>query len=208
MDFECFLSCLRINLKRNALPHICIALLLTALTPVIFSLSALNAQFSAQPLEMYLPLAGILLLTPVFLPEQDETVRDAVRVRRVSYLQICLMRLVSMLVILLFLYTAILLLMRHGGCEVGIRHFTGGTASAFFLGSIGFCASAVSGNTVLGYMASMMYYLLNLFLRDQLSVYYLFGMSAAADADKKWLFIGAAELILIAFLHLKYLKKL
>ncbi len=208
MDFECFTSCLRINLVRNALPHICAALLLTALTPVIFSLTALNAQLSAQPLEMYLALTGMLLLTPVFLPEQDDTVRDVVRVRPVSYLQICALRVIAMIFILLLLYAAVMLLMKHGSCQISLSHFYGGTASAVFLGSIGFCASAFSDNTVIGYMTAIMYFILNLSAKEELGEFYLFGMSSAASLNKIWLYIGAAVLFAISFAYLKVLKKI
>ena len=65
------LTAARLDLKRNFLPHLCLALLLVLLTPVLFGLNDLDTQGSAVPLELMMPLTGILLLTPIFLPEQD-----------------------------------------------------------------------------------------------------------------------------------------
>lgn len=64
------LTAARLDLKRNFLPHLCLALLLVLLTPVLFGLNDLDTQGSAVPLELMMPLTGILLLTPIFLPEQ------------------------------------------------------------------------------------------------------------------------------------------
>ena len=75
------LTAARLDLKRNFLPHLCLALLLVLLTPVLFGLNDLDTQGSAVPLELMMPLTGILLLTPIFLPEQDPAVRDVVAVR-------------------------------------------------------------------------------------------------------------------------------
>ena len=63
------LTAARLDLKRNFLPHLCLALLLVLLTPVLFGLNDLDTQGSAVPLELMMPLTGILLLTPIFLPE-------------------------------------------------------------------------------------------------------------------------------------------
>ena len=85
MKLSCYLSCLFINLKRNSLPHILAAAALTASVPLVFCLTSLTEPLAAQPLEMYLSLTGTLLLTPIFLPEQNAEIRDTVRMRKMSY---------------------------------------------------------------------------------------------------------------------------
>ena len=42
-------------------------------TPVIFGLSGLNARMAAQPMEIVSAVIGTILMTPVFMPEQNET---------------------------------------------------------------------------------------------------------------------------------------
>ena len=77
-----YLNITAINLKHNSAPHLLLAMIIALLTPVIFGISSLNAQEAAQPLEMFLSLTGIVLLTPIFLPEQNENIRDLVRSKR------------------------------------------------------------------------------------------------------------------------------
>jgi hypothetical protein len=198
---------LRVNIARNSLPHILAALLLTAMTPVVFSLTSLNAELSAQPLEIYLPLTGTLLLTPLFLPEQDETIRDVVRMRRTSYLSICALRLGYLLLCLLLMFAAVLLLMRHGECTVGMKQLGSGIANAVFLGSIGIFFSAVSNNVIIGYMASLFYFVINFFGRKQLGVFYLFKFTTNADISKIWVIEGTVLLLLLTYAYLRIIKK-
>ena len=61
------------NLKFEILPHFLLSVVLCALCPIIFGLNDLSAAEAAAPLEMVVSLSGVLLLTPLFLPEQDKT---------------------------------------------------------------------------------------------------------------------------------------
>jgi hypothetical protein len=208
MCLSSYLSCLYINLKRNSLPHILAAAALTALVPVVFSLNSLSAQLAAQPLEMYLSLAGTLLLTPIFLPEQNEEIRDAVRVRRMSYLSVCALRLLYLAVIVGILYGIITGALALCESVVTPMHLLGGICSALFLGAIGLLGSAVSGNAVIGYMASLLYFVLNFTLKTRLGVFYLFGLSADTGVSKLWLLGGAAVMTAAAFGYLKFIRKI
>lgn len=208
MDFECLARCCIVNLRTNLLPHILAALLLTALTPVIFSLSSLNGQLAAQPLEMYLSLTGMLLMTPVFLPEQNENIRDVVRVRKVSYLMCCALRLLCMIVLIAAVYACITLVLRGCESQAGWQHFAGGTVTAVFLGSVGVAAAGISGNTIIGYMAAMVYYALNFSLGRKLGAFYLFSMSASGAYSKLWFLAGTAVLLSGTFAWLRCVKKL
>lgn len=208
MKASCYLRCLYINLKRNSLPHILAAAALTFTVPLVFSLTSLSAPLSAQPLEMYLPLAGALLLTPVFLPEQSEDIRDVVRVRRMSYLSVCAMRIMYLTVITAVLYGIITAALVSGESTVTSAHFFGGFFTALFLGSLGVAGSAVGGNAVIGYMASLLYFTANFFLKTRLGVFFLFGLSFETGVSKLWLLAGAAALMMISFLYLRLVKKL
>ena len=67
----------------------CIWLLLT---PVLVGTENLDQQGAAVPLEMFVALIGIILLTPVFLPEQNAEIHDLVASKYVSVLRIYLIR--------------------------------------------------------------------------------------------------------------------
>ena len=208
MDFRCVISCLLVNLKRNSLPHILAAAALTATVPLVFSLTSLTAPLAAQPLEMYLSLIGMLLMTPIFLPEQSEEIRDTVRVRKMPYLAVCGMRLIYLCAFIMVFCGVVVALLAAGESAVTVKHFIGALSTALFLGSIGIFGSAASGNAVIGYMASMLYFVSNFYLKTRLGVFYLFGMSFETGISKIWLLGGAAVLTAASFAYLKYIKKI
>lgn len=207
MASECLGRCFIVNLKANSLPHILAAVLLTLCTPVVFGLSSLTKEYAAQPLEMYLVLAGTVLMTPVFLPEQNENIRDTVRVRRTSYLSVCLMRTLYLAMFTVIPYVLITEVMRHSESEVTSAMMLGGMATALFLGSIGLAAAGISGNVLIGYMASIIYYVLNYFGKDKLGVFYMFSMSSHAEVSKLWMLAGSIVLIAGTFIYLRLIKK-
>lgn len=207
MDANCLANCLLVNLKRNSLPHILAAAVLTATVPLVFGLTSLSAPLAAQPLEMYLPLTGTILLTPLFLPEQNEDILDTVRVRRMPYLGICLIRLTYLCLILALLCGAITAALAAGECSVTPAHFAGGVYTAMFLGSLGIFGAAVGGNVIIGYMVSMIYFIVNFFLRKELGVFYLFAISAETGVSKLWLLGSSLVLTAAAFGYIRYIKK-
>ena len=48
------------------------------LTPVLFGITNLDSKAAAVPLEMLISIIGIILLVPIFQPEQDDEVKDIV----------------------------------------------------------------------------------------------------------------------------------
>ena len=64
----------KINIRHNFLPHWGLAVLILILTPVIFGITKLDEASAAMPLEMFVSLIGVILLVPVFLPEQKDEV--------------------------------------------------------------------------------------------------------------------------------------
>lgn len=195
-----------VNLRHNFLPHLILALIIAALTPVIFGISSLSYREAAQPLEMLLSLTGTVLLTPIFLPEQNENIRDLIRSKRTNHLAVCLLRLLYSVFFLAVIYGVFTLVMLYSESDVSVRHFAGGFGSALFLGALGTFFAGVTGNTVVGYMVSMIYYIANFALKDELHKLYLFSMSSGSFDEKSKL-IGCAFLLLAAaFVWLKYRK--
>ena len=68
----------KINLRHNALLSIGVAVLLCLVTPFLIGTANLDRNSAAMPLEMFVSLIGIVLLTPVFQPEQNEEIDDLV----------------------------------------------------------------------------------------------------------------------------------
>lgn len=168
-------------------------------TLFIFPVSALKGAEVGKTFEMFFPFVGAAMLTPVFLPEQDDSIRDVIASKKKSCSVVYAVRLlysVCALAALTLLLTAILYL---NECEVHWFHLYGGFASAFFLGSIGFTVSGIGGNAVMGYMADVVYYLACYGMKKQLGVFWLFRMSAGIKTGKTWLIAGAFLLIGLTF---------
>lgn len=204
LDFRKIVS---VNLKHQFRGPFLAACVITLLTPVFFPVSALSKLASARPLEMFLLWIGAVLLTPVCLPEQDGNIRDCVRVRKVDYYCVCFMRVIYSAVVLFILEGIFVLAMKLGECDVTIWHFFGGSASALFLGCLGFFAAGISGNVIAGYMIQTVYYLMNYGLKNKMGIFYLFSMSAGSFREKWWLYLSSAVLIAGAFVGMRMKDK-
>ena len=208
MGFHIRSTCkiLSVNLRHNFIPHLIIALVIALITQGLFGIASLNAREAARPLEQLLSLAGTVLLTPIFLPEQNENIRDLIRSKRTDYLAVCLVRLIYSIFFLAMIIGIFTFIMQCSESEVTLRHFVGGFCSALFLGSLGFFFAGISRNTILGYMVSMIYFITNFALRKELRGFYLFSMSAGSFTEKYWLLGGSMVLYAAAFALLKYFK--
>ncbi len=190
---------LSVNLRHHfPLPFLS-ALGVCFLAFMVFGVTGLAEQEAAMSLEMVVCWAGPALLTPVFLPEQNREIRDVVQSKKFDYLLLCGIRAGYSAAALLLCLSVIAGIMRLGECDVSVRLLFGAAATALFLGAVGFLAAGVSGNTTVGYMAAMIYYLMNYGMRERLGVFYLFGMRGGEYEGKGWLFAGAAALLLGTF---------
>lgn len=207
MDFKSVCRILGINLRHNFLPHLLLALVITFLTPIIFGISSLNERESAQPLEMLLSLTGTVLLTPIFMPEQNENIRDLIRSKKIDYLAVCFIRLLYSVFFLAVIFVGFTLVINYSESEITLRHFIGGYSSALFLGALGFFCAGISKNSIIGYMVSMIYYISNFTMKDELKNWYLFSMSAGSFQEKYWLIGSSVALFAVTFIWLKLMKK-
>ncbi|MDE6088029.1 MAG: hypothetical protein K2G25_06545 [Oscillospiraceae bacterium] len=201
-----FPKILFLNLKHNFLIHFLLAVVVAVLTPVVFSIHSLDARASAQPIEMLLPFIGPILLTPVFLPEQNPEIRDVIRSKKTDYLAVCLIRIVYSVTAMLLITGIFILIMKACACEVTCQHLIGSFASSLFLGTIGFTVAGLSNNVSAGYMASMVYYAANIGLKDKLGICYLFSMYGGGNFSDKYLLILLSVMIIaIVFVILRKL---
>ncbi|MCM1330907.1 MAG: hypothetical protein NC253_15915 [Ruminococcus sp.] len=197
-----------VNLRHNFPLHLGIAVAVAVFTPLIFSISALDFATAARPLEMLLCMAGAALLTPVFLPEQDEGVRDVIRSKKTDYLAVCFIRVLYSVIALAAVVGAFTLVMRFCECEVTAVHFGAGFASGFFLGAVGLCFAKFGGSPTIGYMAAMIYYAANYGVKDKLGDFFLFTVSGGERSVNFTLLIGGAVIILGTFAVSKIIEKI
>lgn len=143
----------KINLRHNALLSIAVAVLLCLVTPLLIGTANLDRNSSAMPLEMFISLIGIVLLTPVFQPEQNEEIDDLVSSKYCSTAKVHLIRIVYSAGIIALLICVFTVYMKLQSCDVALVLALGTIADAILLGSMGLLTSALTGNTVIGYLS-------------------------------------------------------
>ena len=190
------------NLRHNFLPHFILSVLLLLLTPFVFGTANVDAKTAAVPLEMFVSLIGIILLTPVFLPEQSGSIRDVVESKATASVFVYSIRIGIALLSMLALIAAFVLYMKGNGCTVSLVSAVFGTfSSSIFLGALGLFIYGISDTLIVGYMAPMVYYMLNLFGgKKYFGKLYLFSMSSGNMSDKYWLISVGIVLILSVLL--------
>ena len=81
-------------------------------------------------------------------------------------------------------------------------------ADALFLGSMGMLTSALTGNTVIGYMPPLLYYALNIGMGPKLGSFYLFFMITGNYTAKLWLFTAGLAMIAAALFYQRLRKSM
>ena len=195
------------NLRHNFLPHLLLALGVLALTPVIFGINDLDAQAAAVPLECFASLIGAILLTPIFLPEDDPQVYETVSTRYTGCLPVWILRTLYSLAAAAVLLGGFTLLMRGLRSEVSLSLYFGALSSAAFLGGLGVLAGGALGNVAVGYMLPVMYYVFSwMGGQKMLGMFQLFSITMGDGSGKGWLLAGGL-LLTAAGLTIRSLRR-
>lgn len=194
------------DVRHNLLVHYLAAVGVLLVTPVIFGLEGLSSRMAAIPLETMPLLMGIVLLTPILAPEQNECVFEVVRSKKTSRHIVTGMRIVCSLVILAVLIGVLGGYMICNDCDVTVKMLVGAFAGAFAIGCLGFFAAAVTDNPIIGYMVSLMYFMMNLFLKKELWKFCLMSMSYGISGCKPVVAVTGAVLIAAALIYRKIAK--
>lgn len=199
-----YLSAAKYNLRYNMLPQIAAAVGLWMLTPVIFGITALDSKAAAVPLELLLPFIGVILLTPLYSPEQDSSILDTIRARKTSHLFICGIRIFMAMILIVTLIFGFVLLMYTLECEVSLAHGLASCANAIFLGGLGILVASAGGNVVLGYIAPILYYVMDLL--GGLKFFTIFSMMRWGTMDGKLAIFSVGACAIAASLWFKELR--
>ncbi|BCN29861.1 hypothetical protein [Anaeromicropila herbilytica] len=189
----------RINVKHNLLPHIIIGLALCLIAPFLMGVNNLNQYQSAQVLEMYVSLLGIVFLVPIFYLDQDANIREVVRAKYTPMIQHYLIRLFEAIILLVIFIMGFILFLHYGECDFPVGYFFMGTlAEAIFLGGLGVFIYGIVDNIVVGYMISMVYYMINFGCKPQMIPhFYLFTMMRGSYENKIYLGVGGVVLLVL-----------
>ncbi len=181
--------------KRQYYPHLLLTLLFVAVSGGFVSFKGLESVQAAKVMEMYVAFTGILLFTPLFMPEQDKEIWDLERSKKTSMWKVYLPRLLLALIVCIAVISLFLgLMVKGGGMFDAARLFRGACCEIFFLGSIGFFASAVTNQVVIGYMVAVIYFAVNIGGGKRMWNFALFKMMKGDYGT--WIFwlLGAAAL--------------
>lgn len=195
------------NLRHNSFLSIAAAVMLCLITPLLIGTANLDRNSAAMPLEMFVSLIGILLLTTVFQPEQNEEIHDLVSSKYISTGKVYLIRTLYSVVAAVLLISLFAVYMQTQGSEVRIILVAGTVADAIFLGSMGMLTSALTGNTVIGYMPPFLYYALNIGMGPKLGSFYLFSMVLGNYKAKIWLLAAGVLMIVVSLFSTRILQQ-
>ena len=189
--------------------NIALAFALCLLTPFLFGMRYLDNYGSSFVLERFVSLVGIILLTPLFVPEQDKNIAELVQSKRTYHTLTVALRLVMSLLLMALCIAVMVAVMRYCHCvfETG-RFYIGTFATALFLGAIGFIFHAMTNNVIVGYLAAFTYYLLNFTSGIKLKNLYLFSLARNSMNEKFWLLGVGLFLILGSVLWKHYYSKM
>ncbi len=196
------------NLRHNFLPQFALVFLILIFAPIIFGITGLDAKASAVPLEMFVSLIGIVLLTPIFAPEQNEEIKDTVESKYISSIIVYLIRIFISIVLMAFLIGIFIYIMEWNGCDISLKLAYGTFASALLIGAIGFAAYGISNNIAVGYMLPILYYALNFVGGNKhFGNFYLFSMTKGSYSKKVWLLISGVLLMILTMAWKQYIQK-
>lgn len=162
----------------------------------------LDTFSTAKALEIYVSLWGIILLVPIFLPDQDQDIRELIRSKREPMEVQYFLRMGEALIILCSFVTCFLLFLKSGNCVFPFGEYLYGVmASCIFLGGLGVLVYAFIDNLPVAYMVPILYYVLCYGGGEKyLGKFFLFSMLDGTVEDKVYLFLGGVVMILAGIL--------
>ncbi len=189
----------KVNLKHHVLLHFLVCVLLLGISPLLMGVKNLTAVDTAKVLERYVALIGIIMLTPIFLPEQDRDIRGLVYAKYTKASQVYMVRLAGNILILAAFLGIYIFVLKQNQCEFPVlKYYFGVFAEVLFFGGLGLFFYGVSDNLIIGYMAPMVYYIIAIGGGDKyLKMFYPFSMSMGKYEEKICLFAAAVVLTAI-----------
>lgn len=188
-------------MKLILLFNFAIAVLFIFLVPVFCGVSYLDSVSSGIVLERFVSLSGVILMIPMFFPEQDKNITELVESKYRPMLNIYAIRLVLSVLFMSILILGFTAFMYGNECAFDFgKFFAGAFATAFFLGASGFATFAVTDNIIAGYLVPLCWFILNMVAGKNIKYLKLFSLSENGFNEKYILLISGMVLILASFL--------
>lgn len=174
------------NLKYNVPLHVLVCVVILGLSPFLMGVAYLEEQDTAKVLEMYTALIGIVMLTPIFLPEQPKDIRELISSKYMKSANVYLIRLIGNGLILAAFLAVYIIMLKHNNCKFPVvRYFLGTYAEMLFMGGLGLFCYGLCDNLVIGYMIPMFYYIIAMGSGNKfLKLFYPFSMVTGSYKEK------------------------
>lgn len=196
---ERYVKIVKVNFKHHLFPHILVAAGMCLFAPFIMGVRNLDLFLTAKVLEIYVSLLGIVLLVPLFLPDQDKDIRELVKSKREPIQVLHYIRMGQSFLILCILIACFLIFLKQGNCIFPFgRYFYGTMSSCIFLGGLGVLVYSFIDNLPIAYMVPILYYILCYGGgKKYLGKFYLFSMLNGTVGDKIYLLIAGVLMIIV-----------
>lgn len=146
---------------------------------------------------MYISLIGIILLVPVFLPEQDVNIRELEYAKKTNYIEVYIIRILQALMALGILLLGYMAVMALNHCKmVFVPYFFGTLATMLFMGGLGIFAFALFDHQIIGYLVPMFYYMIAVSRSNKMGILNPFSMMQGSYKEK--FYLAAIGIVLIA----------
>lgn len=196
----------KINIQYNALLSIIVSIIVIVLTPIIVGTANLDTNASALPMEMFVSLIGIVILTPIFQPEQHSDINDLISSKYINITSIYIIRTIYSIIFLILFISLFSGYMYIRHCDITLWLIVGTISDTIFLGSLGMITSSICNNTIIAYMIPTVFYALNYGMGSKLKNFYLFSMTTGQFTPKIWM-LATGILLIIAAILLKEIQK-
>ena len=202
---------LKANFRLSIRNNLSLAILYLLIIPVLRSIENLNEIYSAECLEQSVILIGILLIVPLHAAEQEAVIWDVVFTRKIPQWMVLLIRMITAIVMLVFLTGIFAEIMIVKNCTFPYMSYVVGTViSELALGSVGFFAAVLSNSVIAGYLVSIGYFLFNYLgnISDTniFCLFCLFSMRTGDFITKVWLFGISVLMITNTLIYVKKKK--
>lgn len=199
---ENYLNLIVINLKLNTLAYLLFSIVFLCILPIVQGVSNLNKTATALCLENFVAIIGIILLVPIFSPEESKEIDEVVSSKSISTFKPYAVRTVLASISILVLVSGFCTMLRYNSCIFPFIPYIFGTfISAIFLGSIGMFASSLLGSTIVGYMTSIWYLIINMMTGNKyVGDFYILSMKNNSFNEKYHLLFGCVVFIALSII--------
>lgn len=197
----------KMQMKLSLISNAALAIIFACIVELAFGIQNLDEYGSSVVLERYFALEGIILLTPLFRPEQDSGVRETVESKYTSAMVVVLIRLMMVIILLGILFPVFAGIMHLCNSTFDpITMIPGAFITALLLGALGFAAYAVSDNLVVGYLLPLSWFMVNFMSGTKLGNFYLFSLTSGNFTPKYWL-LGSAFLLFMVGMTFRIVER-